>query len=90
MDALDGDGDDDDEESMPLSNIISNQPCIRSIPSASMVPGMGPAPIRRDSVIVMIRHGKTEHNKLGLFTGWEVSRQSLLLPTFFLFQTKDF
>ena len=28
-------------------------------------------PIRRDSVIVIIRHGKTQHNKLGLFTGWE-------------------
>lgn len=27
--------------------------------------------IRRDPVIVIIRHGKTEHNKLGLFTGWE-------------------
>ena len=23
-------------------------------------------------VLVIIRHGKTEHNKLGLFTGWEV------------------
>jgi Histidine phosphatase superfamily (branch 1) len=22
-------------------------------------------------LIVIIRHGKTEHNKLGLFTGWE-------------------
>ena len=22
-------------------------------------------------IIVIIRHGKTEHNKLGLFTGWE-------------------
>ena len=22
-------------------------------------------------VVVIIRHGKTEHNKLGLFTGWE-------------------
>jgi 2,3-bisphosphoglycerate-dependent phosphoglycerate mutase len=36
-----------------------------------VVPGMGPVPVRRDSVIVIIRHGKTEHNKLGLFTGWE-------------------
>lgn len=23
-------------------------------------------------ILVIIRHGKTEHNKLGLFTGWEV------------------
>jgi 2,3-bisphosphoglycerate-dependent phosphoglycerate mutase len=32
---------------------------------------MGSVPIRKESVIVIIRHGKTEHNKLGLFTGWE-------------------
>ena len=25
-------------------------------------------------LLVIIRHGKTEHNKLGLFTGWEVSK----------------
>jgi hypothetical protein len=24
-----------------------------------------------DPLFVIIRHGKTEHNKLGLFTGWE-------------------
>lgn len=74
-DALFGDDDDDEEEeTIPVGNIISsnNQPCIKSIPSASLVPGMGDVPVRRDSVIVMIRHGKTEHNKLGLFTGWEV------------------
>jgi len=64
-----------EEDSMPIGNIISNnnQPCIKSIPSASLVPGMGSAPIRTEGVIVLIRHGKTEHNKLGLFTGWEVS-----------------
>ena len=28
-------------------------------------------PIRKDSVVVIIRHGKTSHNQLGLFTGWE-------------------
>ena len=62
-----------EDESIPVANLISNnQPCIKSIPSASLVPGMGSVPVRRDSVIVMIRHGKTEHNKLGLFTGWEV------------------
>ena len=25
----------------------------------------------RGPLLVIIRHGKTEHNKLGLFTGWE-------------------
>ena len=38
-------------------------PCLTAMPAVS--------PIRKDSVIVIIRHGRTEHNKLGLFTGWE-------------------
>lgn len=25
-----------------------------------------------DPLVVIIRHGKTEYNKLGVFTGWEV------------------
>lgn len=28
-------------------------------------------PSTKGATIVMIRHGKTEHNKLGLFTGWQ-------------------
>lgn len=28
-------------------------------------------PILSRPLLVIIRHGKTEHNKLGLFTGWE-------------------
>ena len=28
-------------------------------------------PIGADPVVVLLRHGKTEYNKLGLFTGWE-------------------
>jgi Histidine phosphatase superfamily (branch 1) len=31
----------------------------------------GTARSLQSPVIVIIRHGKTEHNKLGLFTGWE-------------------
>jgi 2,3-bisphosphoglycerate-dependent phosphoglycerate mutase len=53
------------------ATLISNQPCVTNFPSESIIPGMGNVPIRRESVIVIIRHGKTEHNKLGLFTGWE-------------------
>jgi len=41
------------------------------MPSATVLHNPAGAPIRRDSVIVIIRHGKTQHNKLGLFTGWE-------------------
>ena len=47
------------------------QPCVASMPSASVFQIASGPRIRRDSVIVIIRHGKTEHNKLGLFTGWE-------------------
>mmetsp|Transcript_1226 Transcript_1226/g.1793 ORF Transcript_1226/g.1793 Transcript_1226/m.1793 type:complete len:895 (-) Transcript_1226:143-2827(-) len=51
--------------------MITNYPCLTPLPTSSVIPGMGYVPVRRDSVIVIIRHGKTEHNKLGLFTGWE-------------------
>lgn len=30
-----------------------------------------PTPTKQKQHVVIIRHGKTEHNKLGLFTGWE-------------------
>jgi 2,3-bisphosphoglycerate-dependent phosphoglycerate mutase len=61
-----------EEEAKPAfkATLISN-PCVTPFPSAFIVPGMGSVPIRKESVIVIIRHGKTEHNKLGLFTGWE-------------------
>jgi len=59
----------DGDESIVVAPLISNNPCITSVPSASMVPGLGEVPVRRDAVVVIIRHGKTEHNKLGLFTG---------------------
>jgi Histidine phosphatase superfamily (branch 1) len=43
---------------------------------ASQVRPPTPRPRQRDEILtrpllVIIRHGKTEHNKLGLFTGWE-------------------
>jgi 2,3-bisphosphoglycerate-dependent phosphoglycerate mutase len=50
--------------------IFSNNPCVTSMPTAK-VTGVGFVPTRKDAVLVIIRHGKTEHNKLGLFTGWE-------------------
>ena len=48
-------------------------PCISGLPVAATLPGYGPIPLRKksESLIVMIRHGKTENNKLGLFTGWD-------------------
>jgi len=53
----------------PSSTVMLNV-CQTSLPSTAIA-GIGNIPTRKDSVIVMIRHGKTEHNKLGLFTGWE-------------------
>lgn len=54
-----------------VPTMISNEPspCVKAFPSEAAGPGS--VPIRKDPVIVIIRHGKTEHNKLGLFTGWE-------------------
>jgi hypothetical protein len=68
--AFSGQFDDEEDQSVekPFPNLmVKNQPCIKAFPSASLVPGIGRAPIRQDAIIVIIRHGKTEHNKLGLF-----------------------
>lgn len=50
------------------ANLVSSSACVTAMPSASVLPGHGEPVERRDAVIVIIRHGKTEHNKLGLFT----------------------
>ena len=60
-----------DGEGVTANLVTSSSPCVTSLPSASVLPGFGEPIERRDAVIVIIRHGKTEHNKLGLFTGWE-------------------
>lgn len=48
-----------------------NGPCVTAMPAATAIPGLGPVPVKRESLVVIIRHGKTENNKLGLFTGWD-------------------
>ena len=58
---------DEDKIGVPLYT----NPCVTSMPSATVLNHPNDVPIRRDGVIVIIRHGKTQHNKLGLFTGWE-------------------
>ena len=68
-DSSDADENDDDESTNISVPLYQSSPCVTSIPSASIVPGLGAVPVRRDAVVVIIRHGKTEHNKLGLFTG---------------------
>ena len=58
---------DDEDAVKPL--VIRNNPCMEAFLSQSVIPGFGDVPLRRDPVVVLFRHGKTEHNKLGLFTG---------------------
>ena len=52
---LDEDGFDEDEVAIP--GMITNVPCLQSMPSQSYVPGIGNVPIRKDAVVVLIRHG---------------------------------
>jgi len=56
----------EDGESLVSPSLITSNPCVTSTTTL-----IGDTPIRKDAVLVIIRHGKTEHNKLGLFTGWE-------------------
>jgi len=37
----------------------------------SVVPNVGQFDLSKDPVVVFIRHGRTPHNNLALFTGWE-------------------
>jgi 2,3-bisphosphoglycerate-dependent phosphoglycerate mutase len=65
-------GSEEETVEAPIYNASYN-PCVSAMPVAATLPGLGPVPIKRksESLIVMIRHGKTENNKLGLFTGWD-------------------
>ena len=48
----------------------SRLPLISAAQYVGLTRGIHSGP-RPDPVVVIIRHGKTEYNKLGLFTGWE-------------------
>lgn len=61
----------EEEEPVEPAMITGVNPCVTSLPAEVVSPGLGYVPTRTDSVLVIIRHGKTEHNKLKLFTGWE-------------------
>uniref|UniRef100_A0A7S0CGA8 phosphoglycerate mutase (2,3-diphosphoglycerate-dependent) n=1 Tax=Proboscia inermis TaxID=420281 RepID=A0A7S0CGA8_9STRA len=50
---------------------IENFPCIKAMPDEGHQKGNEDTPSKSQrQVIVLLRHGKTSHNKLGLFTGW--------------------
>lgn len=51
--------------------IISSHPCLAPLPAGVKIPANLKLPPRQGATIVMIRHGKTTHNQLGLFTGWQ-------------------
>uniref|UniRef100_A0A7R9YG63 Phosphoglycerate mutase n=1 Tax=Pinguiococcus pyrenoidosus TaxID=172671 RepID=A0A7R9YG63_9STRA len=62
--------------SKPMPNKKPVSEWMRSNPTAGLVSSTRKSGVdefgrRRDPIVVMIRHGKTEYNKLGLFTGWE-------------------
>jgi len=42
-----------------------------SVHSNSVVPNVGLVDVKKDPVVVLVRHGTTPHNQLALFTGWE-------------------
>ena len=57
--------DDDDDETEVVPNFFA-QPCVTAMPPSGVFGTGAPATPRLDSVIVIIRHGKTQHNKLGV------------------------
>lgn len=71
---------DDAEDALPHNvnhitsaklQLISQHPCLAPLPNGAILPANLTLPARKGATIVMVRHGKTEHNKLGLFTGWQ-------------------
>jgi hypothetical protein len=50
--------------------VITGHPCVAPLPEGVDLPNDIELPSRKGAVIVIIRHGKTDHNKLSLFTGW--------------------
>lgn len=67
------DNDDDENSSLMIEKVTPT--IIKSADSPVCQASDGPliqkSKSQSSSTIVIIRHGKTEHNKLGLFTGWE-------------------
>lgn len=60
-----------DRISTAKQHITPNPPFLTRKSSESNLSDELALPSRKGATIVMVRHGKTEHNKLGLFTGWQ-------------------
>jgi 2,3-bisphosphoglycerate-dependent phosphoglycerate mutase len=63
--------DEEDAVSPAIYRAEGTSPCMQALPAGAVSQNLGSVSSQKDSIIVIIRHGKTEHNKLGLFTGWE-------------------
>ena len=60
-----------DHISTAKQQLVSHQTSLSSKSNHLMLKDSPASPSCQGATIVMIRHGKTEHNKLGLFTGWQ-------------------
>lgn len=60
-----------EKSSRPNKNYDKGTPNIEALPPEVVVPGIGKYQKPNEAVVVLIRHGRTPHNNLGLFTGWE-------------------
>jgi 2,3-bisphosphoglycerate-dependent phosphoglycerate mutase len=73
--AFQGDDDDDDksdqQNQIPVVNLISKESSAAKKQEEDHTISLMPPPNRDDAFVVLIRHGRTPHNNLGLFTGWE-------------------
>ncbi len=55
----------------PKAAVLASHPCVPMLPKGVELPPNFQLPVRKQATIVMVRHGKTAHNQMGLFTGWE-------------------
>jgi 2,3-bisphosphoglycerate-dependent phosphoglycerate mutase len=83
----DDDADEDDDNTEIVPNFFA-QPCVTAMPPSGVFGTGVPPSTRLDSVIVIIRHGKTQHNKLGVSLGsWRIGAIKLLAVLLFLYLT---
>ena len=59
------------EDPVPALPLASTTTAAGPVSAASPLVRNGKSLLRQRPLLVIIRHGKTEHNKLGLLTGWD-------------------
>lgn len=68
---IDSDDDDDDNDNNGDFEEDVNLSKKKNALNPSVVPNVDKVDVKKDSVVVLVRHGTTPHNELALFTGWE-------------------